>query len=74
MNDSIDELRARIEELEIRLAHQDVAVEELTRQQLEQERLLREQAERMRRLETQLRAAAPGLVADSDEETPPPHY
>ena len=51
MNDSLDSLRARIEELEIRIAHQEVTLDELTRQQLEQARLLRAQSEQMQRLE-----------------------
>ena len=78
MSDSADDtvglLQARIEELEIRAAHQELTLDELTRQQLELERLLREQGERLQRLEAQLRAAAPALVARLDEETPPPHY
>lgn len=72
MSDS--ELLARIEALEIRLAHQDMAVDELTRTLLDQERRLKEQAESLRRLERQLRATAPSLIASRDEETPPPHY
>lgn len=72
MSDS--ELLARIEALEIRVAHQDAAVDELTRTLLEQERRLREQAETLRRLEKQLRAATPSPIATRDEETPPPHY
>lgn len=68
------ELLARIEALEIRLAHQDAAVDELTRTLLDQERQLKEQAESLRRLERQLRATAPSLIATRDEETPPPHY
>lgn len=68
------ELLARIEALEIRLAHQDAAVDELTRTLLDQERRLREQAEGLQRLERQLRAATPSIVATRDEETPPPHY
>ncbi|MFP5504615.1 MAG: SlyX family protein [Gammaproteobacteria bacterium] len=63
-----------MEALEIRLAHQDAAVDELTRTLLDQERRLREQAEGLQRLERQLRAATPSIVATRDEETPPPHY
>lgn len=68
------ELRARVEDVEIRIAHQEVALEELTRTLLVQERQLREQADTIRRLERQLRAALPSPVASRDEETPPPHY
>ena len=68
------ELQQRVETLEIRLAHQEAAVDEMTRTLLEQERMLREQAETLRRLEAQLRASVPSLIASRDEETPPPHY
>ena len=68
------ELRARVEDLEIRIAHQEVALEELTRSLLAQERLLREQSDTIQRLERQVRAALSSPVASRDEETPPPHY
>lgn len=68
------ELHARVEDLEIRIAHQDAALEELTRSLLAQERRLREQAETVQRLERQVRAALPAPLASRDEETPPPHY
>lgn len=68
------ELRARIESLEIRSAHQEAALDELTRTLLDQERLLREQAALLSRLEVQLRDATPAPVASRDEEIPPPHY
>lgn len=68
------DLQARVETLEIRIAHQEAAMDEMTRTLLEQERLLREQAETIRRLEAQMRAATPSLIASRDEETPPPHY
>lgn len=71
---SESELSARVEDLEIRIAHQEVALEELTRTLLVQERQLREQADTIQRLERQLRAALPSPVASRDEETPPPHY
>lgn len=71
---SNSELLARIEALEIRLAHQDAAVDELTRAVLDKERQLRDLAESLQRLERQLRVALPSPVASRDEETPPPHY
>lgn len=72
MNDT--ELLARVEELEIRIAHQELAIEELTRTLLDQERLAAEQAQTLQRLERQLRAALPSPLATPEEETPPPHY
>lgn len=64
---------ARIEALEIRLAHQEVALDELTRTLLKQERRMREHAETLERLELQVRALAPADgVSPTDEK--PPHY
>ena len=68
------ELNARIETLEIRLLHQEAALEEITRTMLNQERLLKQQAETIERLEVQLRAVIPTPMASPEEETPPPHY
>lgn len=68
------DVEARLEALEIRIAHYEAVIDELTRTLLEQERVVRDQAETLKRLEIQLRAATPSLVATRDEETPPPHY
>ena len=67
-------LAARIELLETRLAHQEVAIEELTRTLLGQERLVREQAATIKRLESLIRALNPSTVEPPVEDSPPPHY
>lgn len=72
MSDS--ELQTRLETVEVRLAHQQAALDELTRVLLEQEQQLRDQTETIQRLELQLRATASAMIATPDEETPPPHY
>lgn len=71
---SAAELLARIEDLEVRLSHQEAAIDELTRTALAQERVIHDQAEALRRLEHQLRTALPSPVAAPEDETPPPHY
>lgn len=71
---SAAELLVRIEDLEIRLSHQEAAIDELTCTVLMQERAIHEQAEALRRLERQLRAALPSPVAAPEDESPPPHY
>ncbi len=65
---------ARLEDLEIRLMHQEASIDSLTQSLLEQERISREQAERIRMLEQQVKTLTPSLIADASEETPPPHY
>ncbi|WJW75395.1 SlyX family protein [Thiohalobacter sp. IOR34] len=64
---------ARIEALESRLAHQELAIEELTRTLLAQERLLREQDETLRRLQLQLQQLSERMPGQVGEERPP-HY
>ena len=68
-----DDSRARIEALEIRLAEQESALEELTRALLRQEQRVREHSETIERLELQLRALAPADGAPPANEKPP-HY
>jgi len=69
-----NELITRLEDLEIRFAHQEATLDELTAAMLRQERLVRQQAETIIHLQQKIAAFAdrtPGLSAD---EPPPPHY
>ena len=67
------ELSERLEALEVRYAHQEAALEELTRTLLAQEQLIRSQRERLERLEQDVRALQGGVhTAVADEK--PPHY
>jgi len=63
----------RLEALEVRYAHQESALEEVTRTLLGQEQQLRALAKLVERLETQLRTVLPSGAATNDAE-PPPHY
>jgi len=69
-----DELITRIEHLEIRLMHQEAALEELTNSLLVQGEKLREQGEILKRMAEHLREALPSQLASRADETPPPHY
>jgi len=72
--DTMTLLEERIADLEIRLTHQEVALEELVRSGLgQQQHIHRLEAElaRMRELLRDLATAVPG--GDGDE-PPPPHY
>ncbi|MFQ5643289.1 MAG: SlyX family protein [Thiogranum sp.] len=64
---------ARLETIEVRYAHQESALEELTRTVLGQEQQLRALAKLVERLEAQLRALLPAGAAPHDDELPP-HY
>jgi uncharacterized coiled-coil protein SlyX len=63
----------RLDILEMRNAHQEAALEEMTRTLLTQEQQLREQEQRLLRLEQQVRALQGGAGSGQAEEKPP-HY
>lgn len=65
---------SRLTDLEIRLTHQEAAVETLTRTVLHQDQALAELRAQLQALARQLRELAPSNVASQDEEAPPPHY
>jgi SlyX protein len=69
-----NDLEKRFETLEIRLAHQEAAIDELTRALLDQAQKLGEQALTIERLQQQVRSLAASPLAPPEDETPPPHY
>ena len=69
-----DELATRLESLELRLMHQEAAIEELTRTVLQQEQLIATQVVAIERLEAMLRTLSDTNTANPVEEPPPPHY
>ena len=68
-----NEFGKRLEILEVRYAHQESALEELTRTLLNQEQQVRALVQLTERLDAQLRALAPSGAGSSGEQ-PPPHY
>jgi SlyX protein len=69
-----DELATRLESLELRLMHQEAAIEELTRTVLQQEQLIATQVVAIERLEAMLRSLSDTNTASPGEDPPPPHY
>jgi uncharacterized coiled-coil protein SlyX len=69
-----DELKNRIEQLEIRLMHLEAALDEMTRTLLKQEQLTAHQAETIRQLETQLKGLSATISPVTGQDPPPPHY
>ena len=59
--------------LQERIAHQEAAIDELTRQSLQQEELVRALLRRVEQLEAQLRELVE-QVGPQVEDAPPPHY
>lgn len=64
---------ARIESLEERYAHQEAALDEITRRAIEQSGLIAAQAEKIERLEAALRALDQASPLSAVDEKPP-HY
>lgn len=67
-------MESRLVDLEIRLTHQEAALEEMGAALLRQHRTINELQESVDRLERQLRAMSISNIASAAEETPPPHY
>ncbi len=68
------EAEARITELEIRIAHLEDALDQVTRSLLEQERSQQEMALQIEMLREQLRRQATAASPGSPEDERPPHY
>lgn len=67
-------MESRLTDVEIKLAHQEAALDELTRTVVHQDQTIAELRAELQALARQLRELAPSNVATPDEETPPPHY
>ena len=67
-------MESRLVDLEIRIAHQDAALEELTRTTLAQQQRIEALAAQVDYLKSLLKELTPSAVAPRSEESPPPHY
>ncbi len=67
-------MESRIDELEVRSAHQELAIETLLEQLREQQQRIDALHAQVRYLYEQLQTLAPSEVAPASEEMPPPHY
>jgi len=70
---AMQDIEARLEALESRYAHQEAALEEVTRTLLVTEQAVRVQEKQIERLEAQVRALTPAGGAGARDERPP-HY
>lgn len=69
-----EELRRRVDELEIRLAHQDQTVEELNEAFAAQWRSIDEMSRKIALLESRLLSLEQNADASPSSDPPPPHY
>lgn len=64
----------KITDLEIRLTHQEAAIEEMNSVLLKQHKQLESIMADLALLQKQLRDMRDSNIADPSQETPPPHY
>jgi SlyX protein len=69
-----DDIAARLDALEIRLAYQDESIEELSAALTSQWQELEKLRHQVTLLEAQLREATESALLETTPEPPPPHY
>ncbi|MDH5325588.1 MAG: SlyX family protein [Gammaproteobacteria bacterium] len=67
-------MESRIIDLEIRIAHQEASIDELTKAVLELEKQNALMTQELLRLHELVKHMSPSPLALQSEETPPPHY
>jgi SlyX protein len=67
-------MESRLEDLEIRLAHHELAIDNLTQTLLMQEQAMAQLQAELSHVKSMLRELSPSAVASAADETPPPHY
>ena len=67
-------MESRIIDLEVRIAHQEASIDELTRTVLDLEKQQALMTQELLNLRDVLKQLSPSLVVPQSEETPPPHY
>ncbi len=67
-------METKITDLEIRLTHQEAAIEEMNGVLLKQHQLIESLRAELALLQRQLRDIGSSNVADVSQEPPPPHY
>lgn len=65
---------ARLNELETRISFQEETLQQLNDVITRQERTLQKLEREITSMRAQMKVIAPSLIADADQETPPPHY
>jgi SlyX protein len=67
-------MEQRLIDLEMRLAFQEQALQELDAVIVRQQRELEAVTRRLEQAESRLRGLTPSQIANQADETPPPHY
>ena len=69
-----NDTQTRLTDIEVRMTHQDAAIEEITNALLAQEKKLETVTRILERLTDTVKSMQATNVAPASEETPPPHY
>ncbi|ABE56189.1 SlyX [Shewanella denitrificans OS217] len=70
----MQELQQKIEDLETKLAFQELSVEELNQEVIKLNQLVAKQQQQISLMVNKLMDIEPSNMASESEETPPPHY
>jgi SlyX protein len=70
----MQELQQKIEDLETKLAFQELSVEELNQEVIKLNQLVAKQQQQISLMVNKLMDMEPSNMASESEETPPPHY
>ncbi|MGD8592628.1 MAG: SlyX family protein [Gammaproteobacteria bacterium] len=69
-----DDTQSQLVDLQIRVTHQEAAIETLTQNHLAMEKQLLMLGKQLQDIKSMLREVMPSLVVPQAEEKPPPHY
>lgn len=67
-------MESRITDLEIRLSHQEAALDELTRANHQQQQVINNILADLQQIKIMLQQLSPGISDAAGDESPPPHY
>lgn len=70
----MQELQQKIEDLETKLAFQELSVEELNQEVIKLNQLVAKQQQQISLMVNKLMDIEPSNMASESDETPPPHY
>ena len=70
----MEQMLLKIDDLEMKLSFQDIAIEELNQEVIKLNALVAKQQHQMLLMVNKLQAIEPSNMASQADETPPPHY